>query len=269
LLDWLARASRDGMPLFADFCDNYADVTQRTGASFFVEYQGTLGRHCRLIASTEALRAVLEPFAQRGIDVIDDPYESPTAQAIRVGDSNPLRLCWFGNLAPASAAPLERAVESIASRFAERSLELEIVASGGARELVAALAARYAQVHPRFAFRFLEWSLAAAAVALERCNFVLLPQDVQSEWGRVKSHNRLVEAIRAGRWAIASPIQAYQDLRDFAWVGDDLAEGLAWSLANPGVAAERLSQGQTYVAERFSPERVGHAWQRVLGLGSR
>lgn len=263
LLDWAAGAA---MPLFADFCDNYAEISERTGSAFFASYQDRLARQCRPIASCEALREVIAPLARGPVEVIEDPYESARALPVRAPTGPDLRLCWFGNLAPATLAPVAGALRAIARRFAGRKVALDCVTGAHQRHLVDAMATELAALHGDFAVRIAAWSPAAVAAALEGADLVLLPQDATSGWGRVKSHNRLVESIRAGRLAVASPIPSYLELRDFAWVGDDLADGIAWALANPDAAAARVARGQPVVAERFSPERIGERWRQVLGL---
>jgi hypothetical protein len=95
---------------------------------------------------------------------------------------------------------------------------------------------------------------------------VLLPQDHRSDWARVKSHNRLVSAIRGGRLALASPIPSYQELAAYAWVDEDLAAGVRWAIHNPAQAARRVAEGQRYVEEQFAPSVIGRRWADTLGL---
>jgi hypothetical protein len=82
----------------------------------------------------------------------------------------------------------------------------------------------------------------------------------------VKSHNRLVEAIRGGRLAIASPIPAYQELSHYAWVGEPLAAGLRWAQDHPDEVVQRVTAGQAHVEARFAPRVVGQKWARALGV---
>ena len=115
--------------------------------------------------------------------------------------------------------------------------------------------------------RVTAWSPEATEAALARCDLVVIPHETRAAWSKGKSHNRLVTAIRAGRFAIASPIPTYLELAAHAWIGADLAAGLGWALAHPEDAAERLRAGQRVVEERFSPEAVGRKWAAMLGLG--
>jgi hypothetical protein len=120
--------------------------------------------------------------------------------------------------------------------------------------------------HPNLELRFIPWSLGSTEAALERSDFVLLPQEHRTDWGKVKSHNRMVSVIRAGRLAIASPIPAYRELADYAWVGDDLGQGLRWAIGHPDEARQRVTEGQRYIETRFAPQAIGDKWAAALGI---
>src|SRR2546430_12667808 len=44
---------------------------------------------------------------------------------------------------------------------------------------------------------------------------------------------RLSAALHAGRFPVCHPSPYYGALGEFAWVGDDLAEGIRWALTHP------------------------------------
>jgi hypothetical protein len=261
LIAWLERHAA-GLPIFADVSDDYA----ATGHALLAEYQRALQEHCTLVVPCEALRAALAPRARRGIHVVEDAYElaAGTPRAYRGG---PLRLCWFGNFAGPTLPAVERALAAVASRLRDREARLELVIGAGfqhdaAQRFGAALGA----IHPTLELVLTEWSPQRTERALADCHFVLLPQDTDAPSGRVKSHNRLVEAIRAGRLAIASPIPSYVELGEFACVGPDLVAGLDWAIANPDAAEARIRAGQAYVEARFAPAVVARKWAAALGL---
>jgi len=100
------------------------------------------------------------------------------------------------------------------------------------------------------------WSPPAMSAALAACNLVLLP-----------SAAGLLGAIYAGRFAIAQPSPYYGPLADFAWIGEDVAEGIAWALAHPEEVLHRIARGQEYVNRVHAPEIVARAWiQLFLGM---
>lgn len=253
-------------PLYADLSDDYAALAKALGEPFLAEYQAGLGACCTLTVPCQALADAVRRDAKRGLAVIEDPYESSTVQAVRVATSLRLKLVWFGNLGEVNAAQLEQALLEIARGLADLVLRFNVVADATQQARVHGMAERMRAVHPNAELAFTPWSLETTEAALDACDFVVLPQEHRTAWGRVKSHNRLVTAIRAGRLAVASPVPAYEELADYAWVGEDLLAGLRWALTHPGDAAERVRSGQRYVAERFSPQAVGRKWAATLGL---
>jgi hypothetical protein len=77
---------------------------------------------------------------------------------------------------------------------------------------------------------------------LAECDAVLLPS-FPARAKLVKGHGRLVQAIHAGRLALAYPLPQYEELADFCWCGEDLGAGLAWALAHPAEVLERIRAG--------------------------
>jgi hypothetical protein len=265
LLAWLADRARS-TTVCADLSDDYEALAGAFGEPYLSEYQRCLAEHCVLTVPCEALRQALLPRARRSVVVIEDPYESEAASPVRVAPSTPLRLCWFGNLGAPNVGQLARDLGALAVSAAEIDAVLEIVAGEGSAAAVEAVVRAVGEASRRWTVSFTPWSLAATDDAIRRSNFVLLPQEHASAWGRVKSHNRLVETIRGGRLAIASPIPSYLELAEYAWVGDSLADGLNWALAHPIEAVRRVEVGQAYVETRFAPQVVGEKWSRALGV---
>lgn len=256
----------DGPRLFADMPDDLAALGKSAREPFLARYQKGLGAACSFVVPCHALGEGIARDAQRGVVVIEDPYEN-RAGAVRVAPGSPLRLLWFGNLGGINAAMVADALAAVLGSLRDRPVELELVTRIAARDELDTIGRRVRSAHPACALRVTAWSLEATEAALERCDFVLLPQDSRADWSRGKSHNRLVAAIRGGRFAIASPVPTYLELKDYAWVGDDLALGLRWALANPEAAAQRLRAGQPVIEARFSPDQIGRQWAALLGLG--
>jgi hypothetical protein len=251
--------------LYADLSDDYAALGKEIGRPFLAEYQKALGKYATLIVPCAGLEQALARYARRGIAVIEDPYESTSPRPVRVAASSPLRLAWFGSLGSVNVAPLEQAFDAVCSGLGD--IQLELVTANESREAVSSMRERLCSRHPRLELTFTPWSLAATEAALERSDFVLLPQEHRTAWGKVKSHNRMVSVIRAGRFAVASPIPAYQELAQYGWVGEDLSAGLRWAMAHPAEAASRVAEGQRYIDARFAPEVIGRRWAEALGVG--
>jgi SAM-dependent methyltransferase len=263
LIAALARL-RGRTRLFADLCDNYAAMGDALGLPTLRRYQEGLAEHCALTVPCAALAEELAPIARHGIETIEDPFESPRSGVPRAGFGDPVRVCWFGSLGTTNADTIARGLERALAGFAGHAVHLDFVTHEARESLADGIGARLREGRPWLAFQFMPWSLEATWHAIEACDLVVLPQDHRDGWGRVKSHNRLVETIRGGRLAIASPIASYLELADYAWVGEDLGAGVAWALANPEQAADRVRAGQPYVQSRFSPERIVERWEGLL-----
>jgi hypothetical protein len=96
-----------------------------------------------------------------------------------------------------------------------------------------------------------EWTPQKQAEGLDWCDLVLLPQS--ERW---KSANRVVTALRAGRYAVADPVASYEGL---CWTGGVL-EGIEWVKNNPGSITEKILSAQRIIAQRFSPEKIRAQW---------
>jgi hypothetical protein len=269
--DLLARLRDDSkrIPVFADFSDDYSAMAGPLNNPFLVEYQRELARFASLTVPCAALAERLRHWSDQCIHVIEDPWERPHEKPAAFAPGEVLKLCWFGNLGPPPLiASLERGVSQVLNRLHGRAVQLDFVAASGHRSLALEIGARLTKRFPELTFHFIPWSLEAQWDAIDNCDLVLLPQDHRADWGSVKSHNRMVEALRAGRLAIASPIPSYSELAAYAWVGENLGDGVEWALANPEAAITRVAAGQEYLPQRFSPEVVGRKWAKVLGVGS-
>lgn len=262
LFDWMTAWQRAGRRLVADISDNYAS----TGHPNLVEFQNTLLRQAEVVVPCEALGEALRQGASHPVTVIEDPYERESAGNVRVSASDPVRLCWFGQFSGPSLGSVTRALLQLGGHLKGRRAILTIVA--GARQLVAIkqFVATMAQTNPAIEPRFIQWSAEATWSAIEESDFVLLPQDADNPWSRVKSHNRIVETIRCGRLPLAMPIPSYVELRDYACVRASLSEAFDWALANTEEAQRRVRAGQDYIETRFSPRVVAEKWSRFLGL---
>jgi len=252
--------------VFADLSDDYAALAGAFRAPFLAEYQRRLAQLCTLVVPCAALRDAVAPLAQRGVEIVEDPYETTAPGAVRTRPDGPPALCWFGNLGAPNVQGLRESLVALAHDAGETGCRLELVAGESSRQLGMEIAAAVTAERPAWSVEYTTWSPAAVAAAIARSDFVVLPQEHLTPWGRVKSHNRLVETIRGGRLAIASPVPSYVELADYAWVGEPVGAGLRWALQHPEEAATRVVNGQAYVAARFSPAAIGTKWARALGL---
>jgi hypothetical protein len=265
LLSWVESRALE-CPIVVDFSDDLGAAAAMYSKPVLLWLQKRLLEACPATVTNEALRERLAPDSRHSLTVIEDPYESSRAEDPRFAPGAILRLVWFGVFGPPLRPFIEAQFGEIARRLCARRIELAFVTHHAQADLVSDMANALRDINAGFSVRWVEWSLSATAHELGQSDIVVLPQDVDSDWGRVKSHNRLVESIRAGRFAVVAPTPAYLELANYAWVGKDLCSGIEWALEHPQVVLSRIAAGQAYVAERFAPSRISAQWARVLGL---
>ena len=104
-----------------------------------------------------------------------------------------------------------------------------------------------------------EWTREKQLEALKDCAIVVIPTDDR----KAKSANRLIEAVRNGRFVVACELPAHDEFRDFMWIGD-IFEGLEWAKAHPEECINKTTLCQSYIRDKFSPERIGKMWLETL-----
>lgn len=104
------------------------------------------------------------------------------------------------------------------------------------------------------------WSMDGMLKGFDLCDVVPIPvgSDAKSQ---AKSPNRMVEAIRQGRYVVANPLPSYAPYG--MWQGD-LKEGLEWVDDNPDLALEAVRNAQSIVEEKHNPRVIAAQWLEVF-----
>ena len=248
----LARA--DGKPVVVDVCDDHFDF----------DYFRTLVRSGDfLVAPTAQMAETARRYSNRPCVVIPDPYEGhcrpPRVRRDELGIDAPLKLLWYGvrsNLPGIFAAVPRLALGGLPG-------ELQIVSDG--RERAEAACAKWnRESGEAFRLRYTQWSAETMYQALENCDAVVVPASTSDPHKRVKSPNRVVEAIQAGRFVVASPLPSYREFARYGWIDDDLEAGLRWMIAQPEEALARIIAGQAHVEKNYAPAIIAQRWHDAL-----
>lgn len=267
------RLRGTGRRVVADLNDNYFE--HPFYGAFFREF---VSRVDAVVTSTPEMSALVAQFTGRPVAVVTDPFEgprgvprfSPPARRSRSGfrrwfwnsdeRGEALRLVWFGH--QSNWKTLCGAVESLLE-LRGWAIELEIITAPecGVEEFCAEFNGKHGHA---CRLRFTPWSLDATWQGLARATAVLIPTWPDDASQAVKSPNRLVESLRAGRFTVANPLPAYRSLARYCWLGDSIAEGLRWALEHPDEARRRVLAGEALVATTYSPESVAAAWEAAL-----
>lgn len=218
-----------------------------------------------VVVNSERMADLMTPHVSQRPIVIDDALLGPVRPA-EFTPAKRLGLLWLGH--PTNLRYLAACLDALARFAAQRPCRLTIVTEGeaGAEKIMQDINARFA---PALQARFVEWTLESMAEALQKCDLVLIPNDPSNPVKAGVSANRIAEALRAGRFPVASPVPAYLPFSDCGWLGDDLTDGIRWALANPSEVRARIRQGQSRVAERFEAQKIGQQWCALLDSRAR
>ena len=246
----------------------------RLGTARFDSYAGAFPRAAGLTAATQYVAAKLGPLARRPVEVVADPFtgypgepravrprrrsralEWLAARAGVAADAWRMRLLWIGE-ADGVASIIELAPQ-LQRLGREIPLALRCLCAAGSG--LDALAEGLHEDDPDSLRLSIEaWSPMASAHALATCDLVLLP-------GQTPAHaSRLIATLCAGRFPVCHQSPDYAALGEFAWVGNDLAEGIRWALSHPEEVLARLDRAQDYVGRVHAPAAVARAWIEIF-----
>jgi hypothetical protein len=181
-----------------------------------------------ITCASEAMAEVIHDATGRDAVVIEDPWETEEREPSVYGEG----VLWFGH--SANIASLLPHIEAIGPKL--------LICSN----------VRSAHV---------PWSLENEAGCLQGAAVV-----VATAGNPGASANRVVKAIRAGRFVVAPADNlpgSWRELSDFVWAGD-VREGIRWALNNREEACKKILAGQAYIREKFSPQLIGSQWAALF-----
>lgn len=245
-----------GARVVFDICDNHFE-----NSPWREQFLAMAKVADQLTASTPVMADIICQFTDRAAVVIADPYEGPEGQPRFEPNSERLKLLWFGHLV--NIKTVDDIISPLLALSREFPLELNIVTTPKP-DLLNGIATCNRQCGPAMSLRLTPWSIEATNLALAQTDFVIIPSRINDTTKICRSANRLVESIRAGRFAVAHPIPSYVEMADFAWVNEDLIGGIRWALQKPQDAQRRIQTGQEYIRTAFSPAVIGDRWAAVI-----
>jgi hypothetical protein len=193
----------------------------------WTDYQEALRLADAVTCPTEAMAQLIEnvPTYGKHAAVIPDPYEFP----LLAPHCHGVNLLWFGH--SVNREGLDRIRPEL------EGYPLRIVGNfEGA----------------------IPWSLATMEEEFHKADIVILPKTAD-----YKSANRAVEALRQGCFVVAESHPALMDIPGI-YIGN-IKEGIEWVKQQPlPEVSRRISLGQRYVTEKYSPAIVTAQWRSVI-----
>jgi SAM-dependent methyltransferase len=244
-----------GAQVVLDVCDNHFEHPE-----YGPHYHRMVEIADRVIASTDRMAQIIEHHTGRKASVISDPLENPRGQPAFLPRFPAVRLLWFGH--PTNLDSLFGALPRLAEAGRRYPIHLRVVTSP-IPGLAEKLGAVNGQHHAAFQIELTPWSPQAVRDATAECDIVIIPS-LSNDRKSVKSPNRLIESIWAGRCVVANPIPSYEPFGQHCWLGDDLAEGIFWAVGNPEEVVGRITDGQRALAYDHSAYAISRQWEAVI-----
>lgn len=183
-----------------------------------------------IVCASDVMRGRIYDYVKRDSTSIPDPYEQDELPPHADGDD----YLWFGHI----------------GNFEDLTQIMGIM--GGRKMRVVS--------GPQPIPGVITWSKENMAKAFAMSNIVVLPTKKTADF---KSANRLINSIRAGCFAVCMKHPAYDEFKDFVWVGN-FPTGLRWTEHFRQDLNDRVSAGQAYIRDKYSPEAIGALWANYL-----
>lgn len=218
----------------------------------------------RVVTVSDVLRETIFRHTGKHSAIVGDPYEGPRGNARWAPARGRLKALWFGYGWNVQA--LMKSLPALAQAARAFPLELKIVTAGV--EGLDRYCEKFNQKsQPAMTISHAKWSRDETWRSLAETDFVIIPALLDEPWTLAKSPNRIIEALWAGRFVLAHPIPSYLQFKDWAWLGADFAQGIAWVMQNQGALEARIKAAQEYIATAFSPQQIAQEWERILAAG--
>lgn len=269
-----ARAQLLGIRVVADICEDRFDHSLLGGY-----WRDMVRTADKIVTCTNLLAGIVRNAGAHEVEIVPDPVEGRGGEAkfcsfpARNGERGqfeeelrPLRILWFGH-----QSNLDEVQEFLPTldRWAEarsKVVEFSIVTAAGFGVEMMVEERKSAKGGVRI--RHHEWTSGIAEAALRECDFVIIPATLQNLRKRSKSANRLTESLHAGRYVLAHPVPSYLEFADYAWINNDLLEGMDWALANPDLVVSQIKAGQSLIRQYYLPAEIASQWEKALALST-
>lgn len=227
-----------------------------------------LGRHLRAMCeladdvttTTAAMAAVVKRETGRDALLIGDPIEGARGTPAFAPRFPRLQALWFGH--SSNLDSLEAALPQLAEGGRHYPIELTVLTKPCSQADI--LVAQANQRHSgALHLEFKPWSQAATWEQLAACDLVVIPS-LDDERKTVKSPNRLLETIWAGRLAVVHPQPACEEFSPYCIQANDLAEGIIQAVAGAPRMANRIEAGQAAIALAHSSFAIASQWEAML-----
>lgn len=275
ILEGAARVSAQGVLVVADFSDDHFDNPQ-VGA-----YWRALAAQAHVCtAGSDTMAQAVRRHTTRQVMTVGDPLASPAGQAKvfqrRMGlprwvqkilggqvSSHRLKLAWYGNTGNWPA--MQRWAEGLQPLASTQSLLIWVVTRPNPS--IERYIENFNQKNrPAALMELVPWDERTQWSVVADADIVLVPSDTAVKTKAAKSANRLTDALNAGRYVIASPLEAYEVFRPHVSLTDEPTHAIREYLANPQKSLRKVCDGQLVARTRHDLGNVATEWLSAFNL---
>ena len=254
----IAQIARSkGAKVIVDICDNHFE-----SAKYGDHYRNMTTLADAIVVNTSQMAEVVKHHTGKESAVIGDPYEGPRGEPRwSYNGEDRLKALWFGH--PVNLDTLELAFAALVEIGQRWPTELHTVtAPVDGMEL---FFQNFNHEYGRYlTLRYTPWSLEATWTALAQAQIVVIPSILSSANKTVKSPNRVVESLWAGRFVAANPLPSYTEFSPWAWIDPDIRKGIEWAMSHQDEIPPRIAEAQRYIDAHFSPRVIANRWSALL-----
>ncbi len=229
-----------GQQVIFDVCDNHLF----DGAKHSDYYKAMIGVADTITCSTPQLADIIKDETGRAAISISDPFEYPEVEPRSIEKKDRYKLLWYGH---------ETNINSLISNWNEINNHYIMVITSPSVSI---------NLNKTQKLSIVPWSYQSTLDGFSSADMVIIPS-INSVRKLVKSSNRMIEAIRQGKFVIANSIPSYEPFKDWMYLGS-ISDGLKWVSEHISEIPDRIRQAQIYVRENYSPEVIGKQWEKVL-----
>ena len=256
----LARAMRGrGVKVVVDLCDDHFD-----SAEFGGHFRNLVALADTVVASTQAMAESVKRNTGREATVITDPVEGPRGFPKFAPRLPWLRVAWFGH--PSNLTGIAAKADELRALAAHVPVQLSIVSAPWPE--TPPFIAELQKANPaKLRIELVPWSMETTWKTLAEADRTWIPV-AESTRTAVKSPNRLLASLWAGRTVVADPVPSYMPFADLVPIGKGLMAGALEVLGDPSATEGRVREAQRRIARLHSPFECGRQWARALGDAS-
>ena len=265
-MEYLTRAKNKGSKIIIQYSDNLLARKDMIGDF----HRDLISFADHIVYPSRKLHELTSKHLPPSSDfsIIRDPWQVPELVEPReLNTDEPLRLIWFG-----SNANIHYLVNSIPdiTRIKSKRTNIILTILGGdfSHQKFTNYYNSLSEKITGWTFELVRWDIHnqpnQLISELSKAHIAFIPSDPNDPMKAGVSHNRLVDALRAGCVPIASPMDSYLELQDMSLLGTSMADLLKKALTNYDALRLKIKNNACHKLSVYDPKNNLKSWKKLL-----